>query len=200
MNVYEKIAKVRIDVVNTKFTKSGHNKFAGFDYFELGDFLPTITKLCDKYGILPCVTFTPDIAEMVIINLEDPNEKVIFTSPLSSANLKACHPIQSLGAVETYQRRYLYLTAFEIVEHEVLDRTIKPTQKTVAAKKPATKKPPQEPMATTEQMVEIEALANSFDGKEMEYLLNASGKELTAKKAGEIIYRANAKLTGREEA
>jgi hypothetical protein len=40
---------------------------------------------------------------------------------MAEANLKGCHPIQNLGAVETYTRRYLWVTAMEIVEHDALD-------------------------------------------------------------------------------
>ena len=40
---------------------------------------------------------------------------------MASAQLKGVHEIQNLGAVETYQRRYLYMVAFEIVEADVLD-------------------------------------------------------------------------------
>jgi hypothetical protein len=42
---------------------------------------------------------------------------------MADANLKGAHPIQNLGAVETYTRRYLWVTAMEIVEHDVLDAT-----------------------------------------------------------------------------
>jgi hypothetical protein len=42
---------------------------------------------------------------------------------MKEANLKGCHAIQNLGAVETYTRRYLWVTALEIVEHDVLDAT-----------------------------------------------------------------------------
>ena len=38
--------------------------------------------------------------------------------------MKGAHAIQNLGAVETYQRRYLYLAAFEIVENDGLDATL----------------------------------------------------------------------------
>jgi hypothetical protein len=42
---------------------------------------------------------------------------------MSSAELKGCHPVQNLGAVQTYLRRYLYTAAFELVEHDALDAT-----------------------------------------------------------------------------
>ena len=42
---------------------------------------------------------------------------------MSEANLKGCHAIQNVGAVQSYQRRYLYMTALEIVEQDALDKT-----------------------------------------------------------------------------
>jgi hypothetical protein len=42
---------------------------------------------------------------------------------MGSAALKGCHEVQNIGAVETYQRRYLWVTAMEIVEHDALDAT-----------------------------------------------------------------------------
>ena len=40
---------------------------------------------------------------------------------MSSAALKGCHEVQNLGAVQTYIRRYLWVTALEIVEHDAID-------------------------------------------------------------------------------
>jgi hypothetical protein len=42
---------------------------------------------------------------------------------MGSASLKGCHEVQNIGAVETYQRRYLYTTAMAIVESDALDAT-----------------------------------------------------------------------------
>jgi hypothetical protein len=40
---------------------------------------------------------------------------------MAEANLKGCHPIQNLGAVISYIRRYLYVSALEICEHDAID-------------------------------------------------------------------------------
>jgi hypothetical protein len=58
-----------------------------------------------------------------IVNTDKPEEKIIITSPMSSAALKGCHEVQNLGAVQTYLRRYLWVAALEIVEHDALDAT-----------------------------------------------------------------------------
>ena len=49
---------------------------------------------------------------------------------MSEAQLKGCHPVQNLGAVETYIKRYLYQNCFEIVENDALDETMNPAEKT----------------------------------------------------------------------
>jgi hypothetical protein len=47
---------------------------------------------------------------------------------MSTASLKGCHEVQNLGAVETYIRRYLYQTAFEIVEADELNKNHNPKE------------------------------------------------------------------------
>jgi hypothetical protein len=121
-NVYYKLQTARIKLQSMTLKKSGHNKFAGYQYFELGDFLPTINEIFHELGLCSIVSFTKDYAELRIID-SDTGGCITFSSPMAEAQLKGCHPIQNLGAVETYQRRYLYVTALEIVEHDALDAT-----------------------------------------------------------------------------
>lgn len=123
MSVYKKLQDARIKLQNTALKKSGHNKFAGYYYFELGDFLPHIQSICADMGLCGVVSFNHEMAFLQIIDTED-NSSVMFTSPMSSAALKGCHDVQNLGAVQTYLRRYLWVNAFEIVEHDALDATL----------------------------------------------------------------------------
>ena len=118
--VYEKLQKARIKLQHTELKKSGHNKFAGYKYFELGDFLPAIQSIFFELKLCPVVSFGTELATLRIIDTEN-GGCVTFTSPMAEAQLKGCHPIQNLGAVETYSRRYLYVTAMEIVEHDSID-------------------------------------------------------------------------------
>jgi hypothetical protein len=123
MNIYEKLQNVRCELQKRTFKKSGKNAYAGYEYFELSDFLPTINELMLEHKLTTSVSFNSEIATLTLINIEKPEETIIFTSPMSSASLKGCHDVQNLGAVQTYLRRYLYVNAFEIVEHDPLDKT-----------------------------------------------------------------------------
>ena len=120
MSVHKKLMQARIQLQGTKLSKSGKNKFAGYSYFELGDFLPTIQDIFNQIGLCGYVSFGKDLATLTITDTDGGGE-ITITSPMAEANLKGTHPIQNLGAVETYNRRYLWMAAMEIVEHDILD-------------------------------------------------------------------------------
>lgn len=120
MKVLQKLMDARLQLQATKLKKSGHNKFANYYYFELADFLPTIQSIFKQHGLCGLVSFGSDLASLTIYDTET-GENVVITSPMSTAALKGCHEVQNLGAVETYIRRYLWVTALEIVEHDAID-------------------------------------------------------------------------------
>lgn len=121
MNVYQRLNAARQEFHSLKLEKTGHNKFAGYYYFELGDFLIPALSVFAKHGLCGTVSFAQDDAALTIRNVEKPDEFIVISSPMGSAALKGCHEVQNIGAVETYQRRYLWVAALEIVEHDALD-------------------------------------------------------------------------------
>lgn len=123
MSVHEKLMKARLTLQATKLEKTGHNKFAGYKYFELGDFLPVVQKIFYDLKLSGYVSYLPDVAVLTITDMED-NSQLFINSPMATAALKGAHDIQNLGAVQTYLRRYLWVTAMEIVEHDILDASL----------------------------------------------------------------------------
>lgn len=145
MNVYQKLNEARDQFHQASLKKSGHNKFAGYSYFELGDFVVPALEIFKQVGLTSVISFKPDEATMQIINTDKPDEMIVISTPMSEASLKGCHPVQNLGAVQTYLRRYLWVAAMEIVEHDALDSTTgnkaqdpapaEPTPKKIVAKR-----------------------------------------------------------------
>lgn len=123
MNIYQKLQAARIALAKMNIKKSGKNTFSNFSYYELGDFLPQIQQLGEKLKFSPVFSVAKDgtYASLTIIDMELPKNTIVFSCPMSTAQLKACHPVQNLGAALTYTRRYLYTMAFEIVEADVLN-------------------------------------------------------------------------------
>ena len=123
MNIYQKLNNARDQFHRSKLTKTGLNKFAGYYYFELGDFVIPALNIFKENGLTSVISFGKEEATMTIVNNENPEEKLVISSPMSTAALKGCHEVQTLGAVQTYLRRYLWVAALEIVEHDSLDAT-----------------------------------------------------------------------------
>ena len=122
MGVYKKLADARKMMRSRTLKKSGHNKFAGYNYFELGDFLHPALEIFDELGLISIVSFTKEQAELCIVDTVGGGE-IVFTCPFGSAALKGCHEVQNMGACQTYNRRYLYTLALELLEHDALDST-----------------------------------------------------------------------------
>ena len=128
MTIFEKLNEARLRFQNAGIQKSGKNAYAGYTYYELSDILPAVNKLANELKFCCVVNFENEIARLDFCDLEK-DEKITFTSPMSTASLKGCHEVQNLGAVETYIKRYLYQNCFEIVENDALDETMNPNDK-----------------------------------------------------------------------
>jgi len=139
MSVYKKLQEARILLQNTKLNKSGKNKFAGFSYFELADFIPQVTEIFNKIGLCGVVSFTNDTAYLTVHETEG-DGFISFTSPLVMAENAKGQAIQSLGSTHTYFRRYLWLMCMEITENDVIDAV----DQSEPVKKPNPMQPPQD--------------------------------------------------------
>jgi len=120
MSVYRKLQAARAEFLSMPIKKSGKNKFAGFEYFELSDFIPTVSKLFDMAGLCGVVRFTDTEATLTVYDA-DGDGSIVFTSPFVMAENAKGQAIQSLGSTHTYLRRYLWLLAMDIVEVDLVD-------------------------------------------------------------------------------
>lgn len=136
-NIYKKIQAVKKRLLEANVKKTGVNKFSNYTYYELADFLPTLIKLCDEEGLFTGVRFDDEFAYLDIVNIEKPEEKVTYTSPMRALELKGANAVQALGGVETYSRRYLYMAAFDIVENDMFDSTVEEPKKDLVTKEQA---------------------------------------------------------------
>ena len=120
MSVYRKLQATRLELVNSGIKKTGHNSYGGWNYYELGDFIPTVHKLFDMVGLCGVVTFG-ETATLTIYDTEFTDQKIEFSTPIVYAEAAKGQPIQMLGSTHTYLRRYLWLLAMELVEADAVD-------------------------------------------------------------------------------
>ena len=128
--VYAKLQKARVMLQSMPIKKSGFNSFAGFKYFELSDFLPSVNTIFAELGLCSVFCINDGEATLRIYDSEF-GGVIFFNSPIADTVSKVVieggksPAIQALGSLHTYLRRYLMLNAMEITEHDFVDATIK---------------------------------------------------------------------------
>lgn len=209
----EAISSIRVKLQKSNLKKSGKNKFAGFDYFELGDFLPTLNELMEKEGVNDLFTIKDGEAVLTLIKREERQSYsipfVVFDTPLNSKGVKSMQDIQYLGALNTYYKRYLYINAFGITDGEIIDAmdvegtkktpmqapvAQKPAQAPAKAAAPAAKPAPAVQPTTGEKLAsekQLELISNLYSQEEINGMVSRMGlnslSEVTLSQASKMI-------------
>ena len=174
-NIYYKLGLARELFLKENVKKTGVNRYAEFKYFTLEDIIPVKTRLFNEIGLLDFISFGTDVATLTLVNMDNPDEFIEFMSPIKEDESLIKNPIQKLGAVETYIRRYLYMLVLDIVEADTVDAVSdKPVDED--GKKATTTKKNNRP-ATTEERAEVKEELINQDG-------NATDTQIKAIKNG----------------
>lgn len=119
MSIYEKVSLLRKVIAELDISKSGINEHEQFSYLEMKDFVPAIQEECYKLRILTIFDME-EVATLRAINIDDPEEQMVFTLRTELSNSNA-NPIQNLGAAITYMKRYLFMSLAELVAKDTVD-------------------------------------------------------------------------------
>lgn len=154
-NVYGKLIEARIRFRETGIKKKGVNRYAEFDYFRLDEIIPVKQEIFRDLGLADVITFGNEVATLTIFNVDNPEESIDFMSQLAPDESMIKNPIQKVGAVQTYVRRYLYLLALDIIESDGIEETTGKDEDPVKeepkkATRPAT---PKERQETKEELI-----------------------------------------------
>ena len=168
-NVYQKLLEARVRFLEAGVKKTGKNMHIKFTYFELEDIVPVATKIFAELGLLSLVNFTDEEGTMIVMNVDEPSEIIEFTSPMRVIEGNAAtNAVQALGASETYQRRYLYMTALDITENDALDGETGAPAPTPAPKAPPT---PEQREVVKQELTKPEGNASELQIKQLKNAL-----------------------------
>lgn len=189
----QSIINIRVKLQNAKLKKSGKNKFAGFDYFELADFLPKLNDLMQEEGVNDLFNIEDGKATLTLIKGEERQVYsipfILFDTPVNLKQeaktgeireVKSMQDIQYLGALNTYYKRYLYLNAFGITDGDVIDAM---DNGSTQAKKV---------MATEKQIAKVKELVSDIPSM-LKYYNVEKIEDLTIEQASEIIAKKGSK-------
>lgn len=121
MNIYKKIQQARVELQKMGIKKSGHNKFANFDYFELKDFLPKVNEIFLDLKLFSKFDLLENEGILTIINSENPEESIVFSTPKATIDMKGQNGLQQIGSTHTYLS---YYNALEIIINDETEATI----------------------------------------------------------------------------
>jgi len=205
-NIYEKMSAVKTKMIGIK--KSGANDYSKYKYFELGDILPVLTPALQEERLFMKTEFsaTEQIAKLIVIDIDEPESQIDFETKFAECNLRGAHEIQNLGAAQTYTRRYLIITAFDIVEADVVDAGAEEDDKKPEQKQHKTWKGKQSvPTKPETQQINIEKLKRDtwelikqLPAEQQAKYLNLC-KEATAEDLQKIIGEIAQILNGNQE-
>jgi hypothetical protein len=139
LNVFQKLLQARKMFLEEGVSKSGKNPTIKYLYFELDDIVPTATKIFSEVGLIGLVSFSEEQATMTLVNTDNPEETILFTTPMRyPSENKAVNPVQALGAAQTYLRRYLYMVTLDICEADSIEPTTEADTPQTTSHAPAT--------------------------------------------------------------
>lgn len=124
MNIYQRLMDARARFLAMPVKKSGINRFAKFEYFELSDIVPVKTAIFNEVGLCDVISFSDEAAVLTLINTDNTEQTLSFATPIKVQAVNGMNEMQAIGASETYARRYLYQLALDIVEADTFDATM----------------------------------------------------------------------------
>ena len=121
-----KLMEARRRFLEKNVKKTGINRYAEFKYFTLEDIVPVKVAIFNELGLADTIQFDGEKNEARLFLYDADNgtrAPLVFTSQLAPDESLVKNPIQKVGAVQTYVRRYLYLNVLDIVEADIIDET-----------------------------------------------------------------------------
>lgn len=168
-NVFQKLLLARKMFLEGGASKSGKNFQIQYEYFELKDIVPLATEIFTELGLIGLVSFSDEQATMTIVNTDNPEETILFTTPMRyPSENKAINPVQALGGAQTYLRRYLYMVALDICEADSIEPTTEQEKPKAASKAPASTEKRQE---VKEELTAPEGNASNLQIKQLKAAL-----------------------------
>lgn len=194
-NLNSSIISIRVKLQNAKLKKSGKNKSAGFEYFELADFLPKLNELMLEEQVNDLFNIDDGKATLTLIKGEERQVYsmpfVLFETPVFKRTnqdgevfeVKSMQDIQYLGALNTYYKRYLYLNAFGITDGDIID-AIDNSQEVKVENKTERKATPNQVKKVKELVTDISKMLEYYKVENVEDLTIVQASEIISKKGG----------------
>lgn len=138
MEIYQKIQNARKYIKTCDAAKQGHNDYSNYDYYTPVQVSQLVFQACEDQKLFTKFNLLRNdlgiTGQLIIINLENPEEKEVFSMASAIPEIKATNAAQQLGGAMTYTERYLLMVAFDIKDNNLDPDTSENTKKREASK------------------------------------------------------------------
>lgn len=124
LSLKARLQKARVALKEIDIKKSGINTYRGNKYHQLDDLIPPITKIAEQFEMTTQFSFDKDNATLTLLDWHS-DDIIVFNSPMQpikedddEKGNKKKDLNQLLGSSQTYQKRYLLQTAFDIADED----------------------------------------------------------------------------------
>lgn len=120
--VRRKIQKGKKFFLERSIKQGGTNRFQKYSYFRLDDIIPVVVEFMEKENMISWFDMKKRRAKLTICDL-DSNTCAEYRIPLPKVEkANTTEAMKTIGALQTYAERYLYLQAFEIVVPDTIEQ------------------------------------------------------------------------------
>lgn len=120
--VNSKLLMARQIISKQPIKKKGTNDYSEYDYFTPSQVSRLVLSACIETGLLTVFSLEKDefgfFGKLQVIDIET-NAKINFVMRTDVPTIKATNITQQFGGCETYTRRYLLMSAFDIADNNL---------------------------------------------------------------------------------
>lgn len=124
MNITEKLLEARKMIKETSIKKEGRNTFSKYDYFTPSQVSELVNDVCQELNIITLFSLEKDefglYGHLSIADTEGKeNQRLDFQMRTEMPSITATNMTQQMGGCETYTKRYMLMSAFDITDNNL---------------------------------------------------------------------------------
>jgi len=198
MKIEDKLLQARKLIKETSLKKEGTNKFSKYDYFTPTQVSHLVDTVCQELKMLPIFSLKKDefglYGTLTLGDIDEPaGEGITIQMRTEMPSITATNMTQQMGGCETYTKRYMLMSLFDICDNNLDfdsqdNRDKAPIKVEKEAKKIAESMQPDDDTALNIRlsgtMEELHGIWNKLDDKEQKHyssLVTIRKKEISIK-------------------
>lgn len=116
VSLKEKILQIANEL---RIEKDGKNKFQNYDYFKPDSIMSALNPLFLKHKVFSHFNIEKtETGYKAILTLSNNGDKIEYTMETPTIEIKGANPVQAVGGIMTYTKRYLLMNAFNIADNK----------------------------------------------------------------------------------